>query len=409
MDKKKDQNLLVEAGKMVSRCDRCGTCLPVCPLFGVKGVEATSARGKNAIARALAGGGIEPTREALDIVNFCLLCRACVDTCPAKVPTDEAMVDVRQHLTDLAGGASVKYRIVGGVLKRPGIVRAAAAALSILRRSGLNNLFPFGMAPEEYTRAHFLTAFSGPAALGRPAPPSGAAVTGKSRVAAFRGCGMEMMFPEAAAQTRNLLSTTTTSLLVKPNVCCGLPHLAHGLRGEFLALARKNIRLFEEADVVVSDCASCGATLKHLSSFFADDPAWKERAAAFSGKVMDLTEYLTKVGYEPRQKAGALFTYHDPCHLVRGQGITKPPRELLKAAGSFVEMKEADMCCGGAGSFHIDYPDAAGQILEKKRLNIEKTGAAVVVTGCPGCLIQLTKAAKASGGKFKAMHISQVI
>jgi glycolate oxidase iron-sulfur subunit len=125
--------------------------------------------------------------------------------------------------------------------------------------------------------------------------------------------------------------------------------------------------------------------------------------------VMDLTEYLTKVGYLPRQKADAVFTYHDPCHLVRGQGITQPPRELLKAAGSFVEMKEADVCCGGAGSFHIDYPDASAQILEKKRRNIEETGASVIVTGCPGCLIQLAKAAKASGGKFKAMHISQVI
>jgi glycolate oxidase iron-sulfur subunit len=408
MDNIVDYDLLREAGEMVSRCDRCGTCLPVCPLFGVKGVEATSARGKNTIARALAGGGIEPTREALDIVNFCLLCRACVDICPAKVPTDEAMVNVRQHLTDLTGGAGVKYRLIGGVLKRPVIVKAAAAALSILRRSGLNALFPYGMAPEEYSRAHFLTAFAGPAALGRQAPPSDVTVTGKTRVAYFRGCGMEMMFPEAAAQTRNILRTTTR-LVVKQNVCCGLPHLAHGLRGEFLTLARKNIRLFEDAEVVVSDCASCSATLKHLSSFFADDPVWRDRAAAFSGKVMDLTEYLTKVGYEPRQKADAVFTYHDPCHLVRGQGITKPPRGLLKAAGSFVEMKEADVCCGGAGSFLIDYPDAATQILEKKRRNIEKTGAAVVVTVCPGCLIQLAKAAKASGGRFKAMHISQVI
>ena len=160
---------------------------------------------------------------------------------------------------------------------------------------------------------------------------------------------------------------------------------------------------------MVSDCASCGATLKHLGSFFADDPEWKERAAAFSAKVMDLTEYLAKAGYQPRQKADALFTYHDPCHLVRGQGISQPPRELLKAAGRFVEMKEADVCCGGAGSFHIDYPEAAAQILEKKRRSIEQTGAKVVVTGCPGCLIQLSKAAKASGGKFKAMHISQVI
>ena len=409
MDKMKDNDLLREAGKLVGRCDRCGTCLPVCPLFGVRGVEATSARGKNAIARALAAGGIAPTREALDIVNFCLLCRACVDTCPAKVPTDEAMVDVRQHLTDITGGASVKYRLVGGVLKRPWVVKAGAAALSVLRRTGLGGLVPYGMAPEEYTRDHFLTAFAGPAALGRPAPPSGAVVTGKSRVAAFRGCGMEMMFPEAAAQTRKLIATTTSSLLVKPNVCCGLPHLAHGLRGEFLALARKNIRMFAEADVVVSDCASCGATLKHLGAFFADDPEWKERAEAFSAKVMDLTEYLAKVGYRPRQKADALFTYHDPCHLVRGQGITKPPRGLLKAAGSFVEMKGADVCCGGAGSFHIDYPDAAAQILEKKRRSIEQTGAKVVVTGCPGCLIQLAKAAKASGGKFRAMHISQVI
>jgi glycolate oxidase iron-sulfur subunit len=404
----KNQDLLREAGKMVDRCDRCGTCLPVCPLFGVKGVEATSARGKNTIARALAEGGIEPTREVLDVVNFCLLCRACVDTCPAKVPTDEAMVEVRQHLTDLAGGADVKYRLIGGALKRPGVVKAATAALSILRRSGLNGLFPHGMAPEEYTRTHFLTAFAGPAALGQKAQPSGVTVTGKTRVACFRGCGMEMMFPEAAAQTRDILKTTTT-LLVKKNVCCGLPHLAHGLREEFLALARENIRLFEDVEVVVSDCASCGATLKHLSSFFADDPAWRDRAAAFSGKVMDFTEYLAKVGYLPRQKADAVFTYHDPCHLVRGQGITHQPRELLKAAGGFCEMKEADTCCGGAGSFHIDYPDAAAQILEKKRRNIEKTGAAVVVTGCPGCLIQLAKAAKASGGKFKAMHISQVI
>jgi glycolate oxidase iron-sulfur subunit len=159
----------------------------------------------------------------------------------------------------------------------------------------------------------------------------------------------------------------------------------------------------------VCDCASCGAALKHLASYFTDDPQRKDQAAAFSRKVMDLTEYLVKVGYTPRQKVEAVFTYHDPCHLVRGQGIKNQPRDLLKGAGKFVEMKEADTCCGGAGSFHMDYPDISSKILNRKRQNIEKTGAAIVVTGCPGCLIQLTKAAKAGGGKFKAMHISQVI
>jgi glycolate oxidase iron-sulfur subunit len=288
------------------------------------------------------------------------------------------------------------------------MVNMAAGTLSILRRLGLNNVFPHGMVPEEYTRAHFLAAFAGPAALGKKMAPSDVVVKPTTKVAYFDGCGMRMMFPEASAETLKILKITTRVML-KHNVCCGMPHLAHGLRDEFLALAKKNIRLYEDAEVIVSDCASCGGALKHIATYFNEDPEWKDRAAAFSRKVMDLTEYLVKVGYTPRQKVEATFTYHDPCHLVRGQGIKKQPRDLLKATGKFVEMKEADTCCAGAGTFHMDYPDISSKIIEKKRQNIEKTGAAIVVTGCPGCLIQLTKAAKASGGKFKPMHISQVI
>ncbi len=264
------------------------------------------------------------------------------------------------------------------------------------------------MVPDEYTRAHFLAAFAGPAALGTAAPPSAVQVTAATKVAYFHGCGMRMLFPAAAAETLAILGRTTR-IVRKDNVCCGLPHLAHGMRDEFLALARKNIRLYEDVDLVVSDCASCGGTLKHIADWFAADPEWRDRAAAFSGKVMDLTEYLVKAGYAPRRKVDAAFTYHDPCHLARGQGIRQEPRDLLQATGRYVEMEEAETCCSGAGSFHVDYPGIAAKILAKKRANIERTGAAVVVTGCPGCLIQLSKAAKASGGKFKAMHISQVI
>ncbi len=403
-----DEKLLEAAKKIVSQCDRCGTCLPACPLFDVNSVEASGARGKNVIARALAEGGIEPTPEALAKVNFCLLCRACVDICPSKIATDEAMIHIRQYLVNKTAAANTRYKAMGGILKSRGMVQLAAVSLALLRRLGLNGVFPHGMVPEEYTRAHFLAAFAGPAALAGKAPPSQVNVTAATRVAYFEGCGMRMMFPEAAAETLNLLKAGTKPL-VKDNVCCGLPHLAHGLRDEFLELARKNIEIYEDADAVVTDCASCGGTLKHIASYFADDTQWKDRAAAFSRKVMDLTEYLAKTGYTPRQRVDATFTYHDPCHLSRGQGIRKQPRDLLKAAGNFVEMKEADLCCGGAGSFHMDYPGIASKILEKKMASIEKTGAAIVVTGCPGCLIQLAKAAKAGGGKFKAMHISQVI
>jgi glycolate oxidase iron-sulfur subunit len=400
--------LLEDAKKYVSQCDRCGTCLPVCPLFEAKDVETSSARGKNAIARALIEGGVEPTPDVLAAVNFCLLCRACVETCPSKVRTDDAMINVRQYLINRAGGPRLKYKAISSFLKSRGMVKIAAATLAIFRKLGLSSVFPYGMAPEEYTRAHFLAAFAGPAALGQKVPPSSVPVTATTRVAYFRGCGMRMMFPQASAETLKILNTTTRAIL-KNNVCCGIPHLAHGLRAEFLALAKKNIRVYEEADVVVCDCASCGGALKHIESYFDEDPEWKDLAAAFSRKVMDLTEYLVKVSYTPRQKVDTTFTYHDPCHLVRGQGIRKQPRDLLKATGKFVEMKEADTCCAGAGTFHIDYPEISSKIIEKKRQNIERSGAAIVVTGCPGCLIQLTKAAKASGGKFTPMHISQVI
>jgi len=403
----KSREKLDAARALVSQCDRCGNCLIVCPLFGSKDLEASAARGKNAILRAMADGVLEPTPEIRAALDFCILCQRCVESCPAKVRTDEAMILARQYLADNAGGASLKYRLVGGAMSRPWMVRLGAAGLSLARKLGLNSLAPFGAAPDEYTRTHFLTAFSGPGALGTATPPSDTALTASSRVAYFKGCGMQMMFPEAASQTMKVLGRVTKPM-TRDNVCCGLPHLAHAMEKDFLELAKENIRQFTDVDIVVSDCASCSGTLKHVGSYFTGDPEWKDRAAAFSAKIMDLTEYLAKSGYVPRHQSGAKITYHDPCHLVRGQGIKKEPRALLAAAGEFREMNDADMCCGGGGSFFMDYPEISDSIIEKKRQNIEATGADIVVTGCPGCLIQLNKAAKASG-KFKAMHISQVL
>ena len=404
---KKSQEKLDAARELVSQCDRCGTCLTVCPLFGSKDIESSAARGKNSILRALAEGGLEPTAEVRAALDFCILCQRCVDNCPAKVKTDEAMILARQYLADNAGGATLKYQFVGGAMSRPWLIKMGALGLSVARKLGLNSLAPFGAAPDEYTRTHYLTAFSGPGVLGSATAPSSTAVNPNSRVAYFKGCGMQILFPEAAAQSMEVLGRITKPV-TRDNVCCGLPHLAHAMGPDFLELARENIRQFEDVDVVVSDCASCSGTLKHVGSYLADDPKWKERAAAFSAKVMDLTEYLAKSGYVPRQKSGAKITYHDPCHLCRGQGIKKEPRALLAAAGDYREMKDSDVCCGGGGSFFMDYPEISDSIIDKKRRNIEATGADVVVTGCPGCLIQLNKAAKASG-KFKALHISQVV
>ena len=118
-----------------------------------------------------------------------------------------------------------------------------------------------------------------------------------------------MMFPEAATDTINILETIT-SPVIKDNVCCGLPHLAHGLRKDYIELAKYNIALYEDVELVVTDCASCSSTLKHIAGYFAEDPEWKQRAADFSRKIMDLSEYLVQVGYSPRKRIEAKLTYH---------------------------------------------------------------------------------------------------
>lgn len=406
--KQSDMNLLKEAHNIVSQCDRCGSCLTVCPLFGTKDIEASSARGKNNIARGLAQGILEPTPEVLKAADFCLMCKACVANCPSKVKTDEAMILVRQHFASHHGGASLKYKAIGTVMKNRTLVKLSAGALSILRKTRINRLVPYGMAPDQFSRDRYLAAFAGPAALGTSVPVSERVISPYDKIAYFDGCGMRMMFPEAAAETVKILATVTEPKLIN-NVCCGLPHLVHGLRSDFMELAKENISVFEKADIIVSDCASCSDTLKHIASYFADDPNWKDRAAAFSRKVMGLTEYLAKVEYKPRQRADVTLTFHEPCHQGRGQGVKQQPRELLKAAANYVEMRGADTCCGGAGTFHMDYSDIAASLLNKKQANIEDTGAQIVVTECPACLVQMTKAAARSGGKFRAMHISQVI
>ncbi len=407
--KKGDTNAcFTEVNAIVSQCDRCGSCLTVCPLFGEKDVESSSARGKNNLARALVHGVVQPSDEVLGMVNFCLLCRSCVDNCPNKVKTDDAMIALRQYFADKNGGPGAKYKALGTLMKNRTLVKLSAGTCNVLRKIGANALLPNGVVPSEFTRCQYLASFAGPAALGSTAPLPKQNVTQESKVAYFTGCGMQMLFPDAVAASLAALRTLTTPQVVD-NHCCGLPHLAHGQRAEFLELAKQNIALFEDADRIVSDCASCSGTLKHIAAYFADDPVWRERAAAFSAKVMGLSEYLVQAGYTPRKGGDAGITFHEPCHLGRGQGIKKQPRELLQATGRFVEMKGSDRCCGGAGSFHLDYPEIAAKVLGKKRSNIEQSGADIVVSECPTCLVQLQKASARSNGKFKVMHISQVI
>jgi len=160
-------------------------------------------------------------------------------------------------------------------------------------------------------------------------------------------------------------------------------------------------------EAVVTDCASCGATLQEYAELLSGDPEWRERAQAFSGKVYDISVYLLKIGIEPPQgRLDVRVTYHDPCHLARAQKVVQEPRQLLKMIPGLelVEMAEANWCCGNAGSHAITDPQTSGEILDRKMGHVAETGAQVVASGCPGCQIQLWRGVRRAGLPMRVMH-----
>ncbi len=362
----KNTELLKEIHEIASKCDRCGNCLLVCPVFAVNSREACGARGMVNAARALTKGGVAPEEDILEAVDYCLLCGACIDVCASKVKVPEVMLKTRQKLVHLS-----------------------------------DKQFDYSAEEKEKMNEAF------DALCERCAEIEGSETETNRKIAYFFGCQARLDAIDTAAKTVQLLSKTADVELIN-NECCGLPALTRGHVDVFVEDAKQNIQLFEDVDTIVSDCACCSDTLKKVASYLANDPEWSERAAGFSKKVFSLSEYLAKIGYLP-EKHEEQITYHDPCHLGRNQGIKKEPRELLKAVGGYIELAGADVCCGGPCFFPSDYPETSDALLDKKLQNIEKSGAAIVTTECYNCLKQLKRAAEKSRGKFKAVHISEIL
>lgn len=218
-----------------------------------------------------------------------------------------------------------------------------------------------------------------------------------------------MFADESAATVRVLARNGCTVITPKDVVCCGMPAMGYGRQELVQAMARHNIAIFEKANVqiIVTDCATCGSTLKEYGKLLADDGAWAERAAAFSKKVRDISEFLMEIPLEkPQGRVEARVTYHDPCHLRRGQKVWKQPRELMKMIDGleFVELPEADWCCGSAGSQLITHYETSLKVMGRKMDNVQSTGAQFVASGCPGCQMQLNVGVRRRGLKVQVVH-----
>jgi glycolate oxidase iron-sulfur subunit len=243
-------------------------------------------------------------------------------------------------------------------------------------------------------------------------PPQGEK---RYRVGFFLGCVMSTVFAETSQATVRVLSENGCEVVTpKTQKCCGAPHAEEGDFESVKRFARENIALFEQYDVdyIICDCAACGAQTKEYAELLHDDPAWRERAARFSAKVRDIMEFLGEIPLkEPRAVLEQRVSYHEACHLCHAQKVREQPVRVLESVPGveLQPLKESDMCCGSAGIYNLTHNERSMKILDRKMTNIEATEADVVLTGNPGCLLQLDYGRRAAGSDKPVLHPVQVL
>jgi glycolate oxidase iron-sulfur subunit len=390
-------------------CVHCGICLPACPTYRVLGQEMDSPRGRLYLIRAAADGRLGLTDNFVLHMDRCLGCRGCESACPSGVPFGRLLEEVR---------GQIERRVERPVSRR--LLRRVVLSTFPDRRRlalvlGLTRLYQRSGLQRVVRGAGLLRAFPRLAAMERLLPRLGSAPAatppltragagrGRGTVALLEGCVQALLFPEVNAATARLLDRAGYAVLTPPRQeCCGALNLHWGDREAARRLARANVEAFGDADWIVTNAAGCGVALREYVHLLAGDPA----AAAFSARVRDVSELLAAALPEPRRPLPLTVTYHEPCHLAHGQRVREAPRALLRAIPGLrlVELTDADLCCGSAGVYNLLEPVLAGELLGRKLDRIAATGAEVVASGNPGCLLQLRMGLAERGLAVRAHH-----
>lgn len=462
----------LSALEQLNHCNRCGFCLPSCPTYVLLAREPASPRGRLAMAEEVLEGRLALDRHVGEQMFLCLGCRACESACPSGVVFSRVLEAVRAAVEARAAwtpqAAPVRRMLLDHLVTHPARMRLAAALLwayrssgmsALARRLGLLRRLPWHLGELEPMvpdlpppwrwprpgrrplarregRGRLQARAVGGSAGANPGhgrlegvdggrPPAGEA-------ALFAGCIMDAFFPKTQQATVRVLEALGVRVAVAYGQgCCGALHAHAGRLEEARALARRNIEAFEGlADSwVVNNAGGCGAMLKEYPLLFEQEPAWRRRAEAFSRRVRDISELLVELGaveaLRRREKAAGRpsesgspgrpvrVTYQDSCHLRHGQKLFAPPRQLLCALPGyeFVEMPDADRCCGSAGIYTLTHFDISMQLLDARMQQVLRTGAQVVATANPGCFMQMRLGVARAGlsGQIRVAHVVDLV
>jgi glycolate oxidase iron-sulfur subunit len=395
-------------------CIRCGLCLAACPTYREYLKETASPRGRVALARKGLDGELALSPGLFEQMYGCFACMACNDLCPVGIRPADLALSMR-HVQEQIRPAKWKQWLFGGLISHAGRMELATLPLRLYERLGIRRLvYWLGLNRLLPGRFRDLEAML-PRLPQRPLRrilPEVTKAYGEEirRVGFFLGCAQSLLFAEQSAATLRVLARNGCTVITPKEIeCCGMPARGYGRLDLVEKQARHNIAVFERCNVerIITDCATCGSTLKEYGSLLAGDKEWAGRAEAFRQKVRDISEFLSEIPLrKPAGRIDATVTYHDPCHLRRGQQVWKEPRKILSLIDGlqFKELPEADWCCGSAGSQLITHYETSWKVLDRKLDNVVKTGARILASGCPGCQMQLNTGLRRRGFPVRVTH-----
>lgn len=409
--------------KDLDRCVHCGLCLNSCPTYRELGIEMDSPRGRIYQMNQVARGQAEISTSYIEHLELCLACRGCETACPSGVQYGRLIEAARAEYETKVERSSLE-RTVRDVVFRHILpsrlnLTIAAAGLWFFQTFGLQSLVRKLGILKWFGNAETLDKLSPPAEFptffaqyGKTFAPEGPK---RYRVAMLGGCMANVSFARLHEATVRVLQKNGCEVVVPDDqTCCGALHVHAGRREDARGLAAQNIRAMVDGgfDAIITNTSGCGSTLKEYHELFEHDPAMHTRAQQFVARVRDINEFLASIELNPKMgEVKETVTYQDSCHLAHGQKIKAAPRKLLRAVPGITlkEMANSDVCCGSAGIYNVLQTEMSMAILSKKMESVNRTGAGMVVTANPGCILQLRAGCEMHGKGQPVKHVVEVL
>jgi len=410
------------------RCIQCGACANVCPVYQTVGGHVFGSIYISAIGIILTAfyEGLDKARE---ITRACIGCRSCTAVCPSKIDLEEIILHLRNQVTEEYGMGVVKNIAFKAVMKNRNLFHTMVRAASKLQRplthkkSGDESAriirhLPMHFMSKDFTEWRDLPSIAPKSFRDQFDSIKQDVEKPKYRVGFFIGCGADFVYPEVGISLIKVLNRLGVEVVFPSDQnCCGIPALYSGDSETGVYLAKQSVKAFFEANVdyVLSICPTCTMGVKRdFVERLVDDPQWADKALKVSEKTMDASAFLENVLHasnELKDNADVNITYHDSCHLKRGNNVWQEPRKLLKASGYSVdEMKNSDRCCGFGGTYSfLSHPQISKQITADKVTTIKKTEARIVAMDCPGCMIMLKGSMGKADSSVRCAHTVELL